>query len=164
MNSERTRKLVFGGLVVVLSGWVGLTYFPPQNVLAASEVELDAGGDEGNAVATIEAELAATKADPVPGTGRAATQVTQWASNPFVRSTERITVEQNELDARGNVTADKPCVLSAIIPGTDARALIDGQVVRVNDALPGGAVVVSIEEFSVTLRDRGHIRTLSLPE
>ena len=163
MNSERKRKLVFGGLVVVLSAWVGLTYLPPQDSQAAEDADQSTAAAEADRLVAIAEELAAAKTPDVQGAGQAAVKVKEWAPNPFGYTTPAAEESSPPIaDLAGN--AYSQWALTAIMHGEAPRALINGEVVRVEDVLPGGAVVVQIEEFSVTIRDRGQVRVLSLPQ
>ena len=162
MNSNRRRKVIMGGLVVVMAGWYGLTQWPPSASLAATEEEVVELED------TFEQLVAAqnlTESVEISSTLDSQRTALPWPADPFFRlGDNRETAAADDDERTPAISAEPAYLLTAIIGGLNPLAMINGRVVSVGDPLTDSVTVVAIDDLSVTLREPSGIRVLKLPE
>lgn len=161
MSPSVYRKLILGGLVAGLAGWLVIPRLlgtsGPRPAYATESVAPEAAEPvaDNPALATPRVELAGWARDgPTPAA---------WPEDPFQRRRELASAtEDAQLPARPEQPA--AFVLSAIISGDVPRALINERVLAVGDRLADGSTVVAIETFSVALSGPEGTWTLELSE
>jgi len=156
MRRSGWRKVVLGGLLLSLLGWLGSTYIwptpkPARGAAAAVAPAAVAGLPVERRVLSDEAAAA------LRGLKESA-----WPRNPFAR------------DARGGANAsgvdrssqDEPEVVlrGTLMCGGQRLALIGEGLYGVGDKLPDGAVLVGIDAYGVTCEGPDGPRTLRLEE
>jgi hypothetical protein len=157
MARDRLRKLLLGGSLAVLGAWVVL----PRVWSGLGPAEAQAAPPEEMTNESVTG--AAAPADPAPTYAAEldAWATAPWPDDPFRLPPALVEGEQPKPDAPSS--AGRP-VLSAILSGAAAQALIDGQVLKVGDRLADGSVIAAIENSRVTLQGPQGRWTLELSE
>ena len=153
------RKLILGGVVTGLAGWLVI----PRLLGASGPRSAHAADSDAPAAKSAVADLALpalpnveigawTRDGPTPA---------PWPEDPFQRRRESAPGTE---DARLSVRPERPAafVLHAIISGDVPRALINERVLAVGDRLADGSTIVAIDAFSVALSGPAGTWTLEL--
>ena len=158
MSPSAYRKLILGGLVAGLAGWLVIPRLlgasGPRPAHAADSVAPEAGPAAAN-LALPNVEIGAWARDgPTPA---------PWPEDPFQRRRE---FAPGTEDARLSARPERPAafVLNAIISGDVPRALINERVLAVGDRLADGSTLVAIDTFSVAFSGPEGTWTLELAE
>jgi hypothetical protein len=159
MSPSAYRKLIFGGLVVGLAGWLviprllGASGPRPAHAADSIAAEAEPAAADLALLALPNVALGAWARDgPTPA---------PWPEDPFLHRREFAPrAEDAQLSARPEQPA--AFVLNAIISGDVPRALINERVLAVGDRLADGSTLVAIDTFSVALSGPKGTWTLEL--
>jgi hypothetical protein len=158
MNPSAPRKLILGGVLAVLAGWLVI----PRLIHNTGPAPAQAADTDTTRSADRDAELllpilaAAPAAPAVP-------LAAEWAADPFHRLRPATAPDQPQTPVQpGQPPA--ALVLEGILNGAAPSALISGQIAGVGDRLPGGYTVAAIDAYSVTLDGPQGPWTLKLPQ
>jgi hypothetical protein len=154
MNRDGLRRLIMGGVIAGLGGWLVLprvigTTGPAMACAAPTTAENE----------TVAAPAAAT--EPAPDQ-RAELTAAPWPADPFLVLREPPTAVGQTV-AEPAVAPRQP-VLNAIISGPTPRALIDGKIVTLGDRLADGSIVTAIGAYAVSLQGPQGAYSLALAQ
>jgi hypothetical protein len=161
MSPSAYRRLILGGPIVGLAGWLViprlLGHSGPQPARAAE-------GEVMPAEQTV-AELALPT---LPDTEsslwvRDGAAPAPWPENPFQRPRQPAPATEDASTARAPAQP-AAFVLHAVISGDVPRALINDRILAVGDTLSDGSTIVTIDTLSVTLSGPEGTWTLELAQ
>jgi hypothetical protein len=160
MTRSDRRKLVFGGLIVGLASWYGLSPWldnpVPARAQAASVDTADPNDSEELFTWALVEPSTPVRQQPGDVTG-------EWPDNPFFGA--QPASSQREADTSSASPAEAArFVLNAILSSAEPLAMINGQVYAVGDRLADGSEIVAIGTSSVTLHGPHGKWTLELSE
>jgi hypothetical protein len=159
MSPSTLRRLILGGILAGMTGY-GLWQLRGGPDSAAAQNSSPESSPEPDEADPLAATLQLSEEHQRE---RAALTAAAWPPDPFRRleqtgSLRLLRPEPTEARQTGAL------ILSGIISGSSPLAMIDGRVVTVGDRLGQGAVVITIDDDSVTLQTPKGTRILRLPD
>jgi hypothetical protein len=158
MSPSALRKLILGGLVAGLAGWLVVPHLlgarGPRTAQAADSPTPETQPAVADLTLPDVEMVAASLEGPTPA---------PWPADPFLGQRSHAPGPD---DARPSTRPAQPAafVLSAIISGDVPRALINERVLAVGDRLADGSTIVAINTLSVALSGPAGTWTLELSE